>query len=451
MTPSRKPAAPGAAQLFQPPAAVEVVPANAPLAARMRPRTLDEFVGQGHLLEEGSILRAMAEEGTLRSILLYGPPGTGKTSFARLLANRAEAEFIQLSAVSGGVADVRKALAEGRERQAASARQTILFVDEVHRFSKTQQDALLPGVEAGWVVFVGATTENPFFSVIGPLLSRCVLFRLQPLSRDDVEALLRRAAADDRGLGGRIVLTDDALAALLDRSEGDARVALGALEAAAARAEGRGSPIQPDDVVDAMRQRTLRWDRAGDQHFDVASAFIKSLRGSDPDAALAWLARMLESGEDPRFVARRLIIFASEDIGLADPTALQAAIAAAQAVEFVGLPEAQLNLAQACIHLALAPKSNAVTRAIGSAQKALSEQGFGTVPAHLRDAHYQGARAFGHGVGYKYPHDFPGNWVDQRYMPEGFESDRYWKPEQGVGPTAPRDGGPPQRNEETHE
>lgn len=406
----------------------------------MRPRTLDELVGQTHLLGEGSVLRAMLEDGRLRSILLFGPPGTGKTSLARLLARRADAAFTQLSAVTSGVADVRKALQEGRERLAANGRQTILFVDEVHRFSKTQQDALLPGVEDGSVVFVGATTENPFFSVISPLLSRSVLFRLEPLSREEIGALIRRAATDERGLAGAVPLGDEAVEALLDRSEGDARVALGALEAAADRARSAGREIQAGDVEDAMRQRTLRYDRAGDAHYDIVSAFIKSMRGSDPDAALAYLARMLEAGEDPRFVARRMIIFASEDVGLADPAALQAAIAAAQAVEFVGLPEAQLNLAQAAIHLSLAPKSNAVTRAIGQAREAVARRGGGAVPSHLRDAHYPGAKAMSHGVGYKYPHDFPGNWVQQQYMPEGFETDRYWKPEPGVGPTPPGSG-----------
>ncbi|MGH2830611.1 MAG: replication-associated recombination protein A, partial [Actinomycetota bacterium] len=306
---------------------------------------------------------------------------------------------------------------------------TILFVDEVHRFSKTQQDALLPGVEAGWVVFVGATTENPFFSVISPLLSRCVLFRLEPLGREDLSVLIRRALQDPRGLTGALEASDEAIEAILDRSEGDARIVLGAVEAAADRAKARGSArLEGEDVADAMRTRSLRFDRAGDQHYDVASAFIKSMRGSDPDAALAWLARMIAAGEDPRFIARRMIIFASEDVGVADPTALPIAVAAAQAVEHVGLPEAGLNLAHACVHLSLSPKSNAVTRAIGAAARALEERGAGAVPAHLRGTGYAGAATLGHGVGYKYPHDFPGARVEQRYMPEGFEDDRYWDP-----------------------
>ncbi|MHB8512524.1 MAG: replication-associated recombination protein A [Actinomycetota bacterium] len=391
----------------------------------MRPRSSEEVVGQQHVLEPGSILRDMIDGGTLRSILLYGPAGTGKTSIARLVSSRADAEFIQLSAVSSGVAEVRKALDKGQERMKRGG-QTVLFVDEVHRFSKTQQDALLPGVEAGWVVFIGATTENPFFSVISPLLSRCVLFRLEPLTRDDVGTLVERALRDSRGLGGKFEMSEDVRSALLDRCEGDARIALGALEAAADRAVARNSKtIEREDVEDAMRQRSLRYDRVGDQHYDVVSAFIKSMRGSDPDAALAWLARMIESGEDPRFIARRMMILASEDIGMADPTSLQIAVAAAQASEMVGFPEAQIILAQAVIHLCLAPKSNAVVRAIGAASKSLRTKGFGAVPPHLRDASYRGAKALGHGVGYKYPHDFPD--VEQSYMPVGFEGETYYE------------------------
>jgi len=406
---------------------------EAPLAARMRPRTLEEFVGQGHLLEEGSVLRALIEQDKLRSILLYGPAGTGKTSLASLVARSTEAAFVQLSAVTAGVADVRKFVAEARERLAAIGRRTVLFIDEVHRFNKAQQDALLPGVEAGTIVFVGATTENPFFSVIGPLLSRSTLFRLELLTPEQLQGIVQRALTDaERGLGGGVKIETDALDALTDRAGGDARVALNALEAAAERAQVRGSDtIEAIDVADAMRQRALRWDRAGDQHYDVVSAFIKSLRGSDPDAALAWLARMIAAGEDPRFIARRMIILASEDVGMADARALQIAVAAAQAVEFVGMPEAQLNLAHAAIALALAPKSNAVTRSLGAAQADLEERGQGGVPQHLRDASYPGAKRLGHGTGYKYPHDFPGGWVEQTYLPEGLEGRRYWEPEEG--------------------
>ncbi len=405
---------------------------GAPLAARMRPRTLDEFVGQDDLLAEGSVLRTMIEQDRLRSVLLFGPAGTGKTTLAMVIANQTSAAFEQLSAVTAGVKDVRRIVEEGRERLRAVDRRTVLFIDEVHRFTKAQQDVLLPGVEEGSVVFIGATTENPFFSVIGPLLSRSTLFRLERLSDEDVRTIIERALTDERGLGGAFTVADDASAALIDRAEGDARVALNALEAGADRARARGdAAITVEDVTDALRQRYVRWDRAGDQHYDVISAFIKSIRGSDPDAALAWLARMVEAGEDPRFIARRMVILASEDIGLADPSALQTAVAAAQAVEVVGMPEAQLNLAHAAVALALAPKSNAVVRGIGAALKDLRERGQGAVPTHLRDASYRGARKLGHGVGYKYPHDHPGGSVEQTYLPEGFESATYWEPDQG--------------------
>jgi putative ATPase len=409
-------------------------PASAPLAARMRPRNLDELMGQSHLLGTGSVLRGLIEEDKLRSVLLYGPPGTGKTSLAHIVAEATSAHFEQLSAVTSGVADVRAVMAEARERLQGTSRRTILFIDEVHRFSRTQQDALLPGVEAGWVVFIGATTENPFFSVTSPLLSRSLLFRLEPLTNEEVRAILERAIVDpDRGLGSRVTADDDVLDHLAGKAEGDARVALNALEAAADRAAARGDgTVAVADVEEALRQRLVRYDRAGDQHYDIVSAFIKSMRGSDPDAALAWLARMIHSGEDPRFIARRMVIFASEDVGQADPMALVVATAAAQAVEYVGLPEVQLNLAQAAIYLANAPKSNAVIRAIGDAMSDVENEGQGAVPGHLRDAHYPGAKALRHGAGYKYPHAFPGAHVEQDYMPEGFEGKRYWKPEPGV-------------------
>jgi len=398
----------------------------------MRPRTLDDLIGQSHLLAPGSVLRGLIEEDRLRSVLLYGPPGTGKTSLAHIVAEATSAHFEQLSAVTSGVADVRRIMGEARERQSATGRRTILFIDEVHRFSRTQQDALLPGVEAGWVVFIGATTENPFFSVTSPLLSRSLLFRLEPLTNEEVRAILERAIAlPDRGLGGAVTASREVLDHLAGKAEGDARVGLNALEAAADRAAARGdTAVAIGDVEEALRQRLVRYDRAGDQHYDVVSAFIKSMRGSDPDAALAWLARMIHAGEDPRFIARRMVIFASEDIGMADPMALTVATAAAHAVEYVGMPEAQLNLAQGVVYLATAPKSNAVIRAIGEALSDVERSGQGAVPGHLRDAHYPGAKALGHGAGYKYPHDYPGAQVEQTYMPEGFEGKRYWKPDE---------------------
>lgn len=423
--PARRRPSDGPALFDAPPSDLEPGP-NAPLAARMRPRTLDEFFGQRHLLAEGSVLRGLIDGDRLRSVLLYGPPGTGKTSLATLVARHTKAAFVQLSAVTAGVADVRRVVEEAKQRLAMHARPTVLFIDEVHRFNKAQQDALLPGVESGAVIFIGATTENPFFSVIGPLLSRSTLFRLEPLTDDEIRGIVERARPE---VG--VEIDAEALGRLSVKAEGDARVALNAFEAAADRARARSAHrIEPEDIEDAMRQRLVRYDRAGDQHYDVISAFIKAMRGSDPDAALAWLARMAAAGEDPRFIARRMVILASEDIGLADNNALSVAVAAANAVEYVGMPEAQFALAHAAVYLSLAPKSNAVKRAIVSASEDLERGGMGGVPQHLRDASYRGAARLGHGKGYRYPHDHPEGWVEQRYMPEGFEGRTYWKPEE---------------------
>src|ERR671910_938367 len=421
---------------------------DAPLAARMRPRTLEEFVGQGHVLGPGSALRALIEADELRSVILWGPAGTGKTSLAHIIAQATRSHFEELSATSAGVKDVRAVLAAARERLGALGRRSILFIDEIHRFNKGQQDALLPGVEDRTVVLVGATTENPFFTVNAPLMSRSLLFRLEPLGTDDLELIVTRALADaERGLGGRgLALDDDALAHLVERADGDARHALNALEAAAlvVTAKGRGGPgdrrggppvdrarITLADIEDALQRPRVTYDRAGDQHYDVASAFIKSIRGSDPDAALHYLARMLAAGEDPRFVARRLVISASEDIWLADPQALPIAVAAFQALEFVGLPEARLNLAEAVVYLALAPKSNSAYAALGAASRELEEARPGRVPSHLQSASYAGERKLGIGVGYVYPHDQPGHWVAQRYLPEGLEGGYYQPTDQG--------------------
>jgi putative ATPase len=396
-----------------------------PLAARMRPRTFDEVVGQRHMIGPGQPLTELARSGNLPSVILWGPAGTGKTSLAFLLAKEAGAELVQLSAVSSGVADTRKVLEKAR----GAMLPMILFVDEVHRWSKTQQDVLLPGVEDGTVTLIGATTENPYFSLVTPLLSRCILLRLEPLSNEDVRTLLDRALVDpERGLGEHDVkVSDEALDHLVEVAGGDARVALTGLEAAvlAAVAAGRDD-VDRDLAADAVQQKAVVYDRQGDAHYDVISAFIKSIRGSDPDAALFWLVRMVEAGEDARYIARRMVVHASEDIGMADPRALLVANAAAHAVEYVGLPEAAINLAHAAIYLARAPKSNSVITALGKARTdAMSSD---PVPLHLRDTHYPAARKLGHGKGYKYPHDYPGHVVDQEHRPARFEGQRYYEP-----------------------
>ena len=401
----------------------------APLAARMRPRTLDEFVGQGHIVGQGSSLRTLIETDNLTSIILWGPPGTGKTSLANVIALATKTQFVELSAVNAGVADVRKIIAEAKDLLASTGRRTTLFIDEIHRFNKGQQDALLPAVENRWVVLVGATTENPFFEVNSPLMSRSHLYRLEALSPDEVRTLLTKALGDDRGLGdANASVDDDAIQHVIDTSGGDARAALNGLEVAVAAAGAAQSRVTREIAEEALQRRQIRYDKSGDQHYDVVSAFIKSMRGSDPDASLFWLARMLEAGEDARFIVRRIVIFASEDVGNADPMALVVAVAAAQALEFVGLPEAALNLAQAVTYLASAPKSNASTVALGRARKDLASAGNVGVPAHLRDASYAGAAKLGHGKGYKYPHDFPSARVDQQYLPEGKWNLPYYEP-----------------------
>ena len=483
-----------------------------PLAERLRPRGLDELVGQRHLLGQGSPLRRLVEGGGTTSVVLWGPPGTGKTTLAHIVSRATGRRFRELSAVTAGVKDVRAVIDEARAVLSGGARgpglfgagtgpggavsaadlRTVLFIDEVHRFTKTQQDALLPAVERGWITLVAATTENPSFSVVAPLLSRSLLFTLTPLTDDDIRSLVRRALVDPRGYGGRVRIAPDALEHLVRLAGGDARRALTALEASAeaalalpaaarraaaapavpaaataATAAGRANaapanedahdaaapaPVEPSSgtkpaeppaeagetqpaaAVDlalleqSIDRAAVRYDRDGDQHYDVISAFIKSMRGGDADAALHYLARMLEAGEDPRFVARRMIILASEDVGMADPGALGVAVSAAQALELVGLPEARLALAQAVIHLSLAPKSNAVIRAMDAATADVRAGRGGSVPAHLRDAHYQGARRVGHGDGYRYPHDHPGGVVGQQYPPDELVGVDYFRP-----------------------
>ncbi|MEV4898359.1 replication-associated recombination protein A, partial [Nonomuraea sp. NPDC055795] len=361
---------------------------------------------------------------SLVAIGLWGPPGTGKTTLAYVVSNVTKRRFVEISAVSAGVKDVRAAIDNARRELGMTGRQTVLFVDEVHRFNKAQQDALLPAVENRWVTFIGATTENPYFSVISPLLSRSLLLTLESLSDDDVRAVLERAVAEERGLGGRASLAPQALDHLVRLAGGDARRSLTYLEAAALLADD----ITVEVVEKAVDKAAVRYDRQGDQHYDVISAFIKSMRGSDADAALHYLARMIEAGEDPRFIARRIVIFASEDVGMADPTCLQTAVAVAQAVQLIGLPEGQINLAHAVIHCAMAPKSNAVVKAIGAAATDVRKGLIGQVPGHLRDAHYQGAAKLGHGDGYKYPHDFDHGVVRQDYAPEQVRERRYYEP-----------------------
>ncbi|HUR06470.1 MAG TPA: replication-associated recombination protein A [Nonomuraea sp.] len=405
------------------------------MAARMRPRTLDEVVGQDHLLQPGAPLRRLVDAAgrtgpaAPSSVLLWGPAGTGKTTLARIISAATGRKFVELSAVSAGVKDVRDALTAAKKDASIGAPETVLFLDEVHRFSKAQQDSLLHGVEDRTVTLVAATTENPHFSVISPLLSRSLLLTLRPLTDADVGVLIDRALVAAHGLGGAVTLAAAAREHLLRIAGGDARRALTALEAAAGAAlDLEQAEVSLDLVEHAVAQAAARYDRDGDQHYDVISAFIKSLRGSDVDAALHYLARMIEAGEDPRFIARRLVILASEDIGMADSTALLTAVAAAQAVQLIGMPEAQLNLAHATIALATAPKSNAVTTALGAATNDLRAGVIGAVPGHLRDSHYPGAAKLGHGKGYKYAHDYPHGVVAQQYAPDEVAGKDYYAP-----------------------
>lgn len=398
-----------------------------PLAARMRPRTIEEFVGQDHFFGPGKLLRRMLQADRLSSLIFYGPPGTGKTALAHVIAHHTQCRFKPINAVATGVKEVRELLQDARVELESSGRRTILFVDEIHRFNKAQQDVLLPDVEEGIVILIGATTENPFFAINSPLVSRSQIFTFQPLTQDQVKSLLLRALADsERGLGKyQVNLSEEALNFLAEISDGDARKALSALEIGVLSVDTTPVEFTLEVAQDSIQRKALDYDPTGDAHYDVTSAFIKSMRGSDPDAAVYWLARMLEAGEDPRFIARRIVICASEDVGNSDPQALVVAAAAVQAVEFVGLPECQLNLAQAVTYIATAPKSNASTLAIGKAREDVRQGRTLPVPAHLRDSHYRGAEKLGHGKDYQYSHDFPEGYVKQEYLPE---ERRYYVP-----------------------
>ncbi|WP_181767375.1 replication-associated recombination protein A [Streptomyces albidus (ex Kaewkla and Franco 2022)] len=408
-------------------------PSASPLAVRMRPRTLDDVVGQQHLLRPGSPLRRLVGDSGgpagPSSVLLWGPPGTGKTTLAYVVSQATDKRFVELSAITAGVKEVRAVIESARRSSGAYSKDTVLFLDEIHRFSKAQQDSLLPAVENRWVTLIAATTENPYFSVISPLLSRSLLLTLETLTDEDLRSLLHRAVEEERGLGGAVTLPQESEDHLLRIAGGDARRALTALEAGAGAAMSKGeSAVTLSTLEEAVNRAAVKYDRDGDQHYDVASALIKSIRGSDVDAALHYLARMIEAGEDPRFIARRLMISASEDIGMADPTALQTAVAAAQAVAMIGFPEAALTLSQAVVALALAPKSNASCLAIGAALADVRAGLAGPVPPHLRDSHYKGSEKLGHGKGYLYPHDLPGGIAAQQYAPDAVHGKRYYEP-----------------------
>jgi len=410
-------------------AAEDAAAATAPLAVRMRPRTLDEVVGQEHLLAPGSPLRRLVESDAAMSLILYGPPGTGKTTIAYVVSLATSRRFVQLSALNAGVKDVRAVIEQAKRDLGMSGTRTVLFIDEVHRFSKTQQDSLLGAVEDRVVSLIAATTENPFFSIVSPLLSRSLLLSLQPLTNDAIAELVDRTLTDDRGLRTEFTLTQEALEHLLRIADGDARRALTALEAGAGAARAQGTAEISVDILEKTIDRAaVRYDRDGDQHYDVTSALIKSIRGSDVDAAMHYLARMVEAGEDPRFIARRLVISASEDIGMADPTALLTAVAAADAVAFIGMPEGRIALAQAVVHLALAPKSNASYVAINEAIEDVRRGLSGSIPAPLRDASYQGARRLAHGQGYVYPHDDSEGVAAQQYAPDTVAGKTYYRP-----------------------
>lgn len=411
----------------------ESLKGKAPLATRMRPQTLDQVVGQNNIIGKGKLLRRAIETDQLGSLIFFGPPGTGKTSLAYCIAQQTKACFVKLNAVTSGVNDIRQIIKEAEERLAYYQQGTLVFIDEIHRFNKAQQDALLPAVEEGRIILIGATTENPYFSINSALISRSRLFRLEPLTKEDMIVLLKRALADkERGLGSyQVKISLECLEHLAQASQGDARSALNGLELAVLSTPPNPEGIRIIDLTiaeESIQERAVLYDKEGDQHYDVISAFIKSMRGSDPDAALHYLARMLHAGEDPRFIARRILIHAVEDVGLADPMALVVAQAAFQGLEYVGLPEGRLLLAQAVVYISCAPKSNSVLLGIDEALKDIKEGNYGPVPLHLRDGHYPGATSLGNQKGYLYPHDFPGHVVKQEYLPQELKLKKYYRP-----------------------
>ena len=410
----------------------DVLEKQAPLASRMRPRTVEEVVGQEHILGKDKLLYRAIKADRISSLILYGPPGTGKTTLAQVIANTTSAEFVELNATTSGKKDMEEAVEKAKDRLGMNGKRTILFIDEIHRFNKAQQDYLLPFVENGTVILIGATTENPYFEVNRALISRSIIFELNPLTNEDIKSLILRAASDkERGVGDyNLRIDDDALEFLADIVGGDARSALNALELAAMTTDpGSDGTIHVtvDVAASCIQKRVLGYDRDGDNHYDTVSAFIKSMRGSDPDAAVFYLARMLYAGEDIRFISRRIMICASEDVGNADPQALVVAAAAAQAVERIGMPEAQIILAQAAAYVACAPKSNSAVKAIGEAMRAVRDEPAGPIPPYLRDAHYKGAKNLGHGLDYRYPHDFPNHYVEQQYLPDNMKGRRFYE------------------------
>ena len=412
----------------------EDIKQNRPLAARMRPQNLDEFMGQKNIVGQGKLLRRAIKADRLQSIIFYGPPGTGKTTLAEIIANTTAAEFENLNAVTSGVKDLREVIKRAKERRGMYSKATVLFIDEIHRFNKSQQDALLPAVEEGTVVLIGATTENPYFEVNSPLLSRSRIFELEKLTVNQIIEIMKRALNDEeRGLGRyNVEISDDALEHLADVANGDARQALNALELAVLTtpSEEEIKKIDLSVAEESIQQKAINYDQAGDNHYDTISAFVKSLRGSDPDAALYWLAKMIEAGEDPKFIARRMIVHAAEDVGNANPHALMLAVSAAQALEYVGMPEARIPLAQAAIYIASVPKSNAVITAIDSALDAVKNSSTSGVPNHLKDTHYSGADDLDNGEGYKYPHNYPGSYISQQYLPDELEDMKFYNPSQ---------------------